>query len=248
MKKIYLCDDELIYREQLDSLLKHTIVQQDYPLMIKLKAKNSEELLAESIDCSDSIYFLDVNLIGSALNGFELGKEIRRRDPRGVIIFITTFEELAFETFNYRLEAMDYIVKDQPEKIAERIASCLASIMERELAKPNLAKEEELLVVKFGDEIIRLLVSEIIFIETSNRSHMVIIHTKTQTIEVVDNLKKMEEVLSTQFIRSHRSFLVNLAYITRYNLKQNILELTTGQTCLVSRKMKKILKETLTSF
>ncbi|MHC5229923.1 LytR/AlgR family response regulator transcription factor [Enterococcus sp. LJL99] len=248
MKKIYLCDDELIYREQINSIIKHAIDHYDHPLMIELKAKNSEELLAASIDHSSSIYFLDVNLIGSKLNGFELGKEIRRRDPRGFIIFITTFEELAFETFKYRLEAMDYIVKDQPEKITERIASCLASIMERELANPDLTNEEELLVVKFGDEIIRLSVSEIIFIETSNRSHMVIIHTKTQTLEIVDNLQKLEEVLSTGFIRSHRSFLVNQAYITRYNLKQNILELTTGQSCLVSRRMKKILKETLTCF
>lgn len=248
MKKIYVCDDELIYREQISSILEKAIIHYDYPLVVELKAKNSEELLKAPIDHSDSVYFLDVNLIGSKLNGFELGKEIRRRDPRGFIIFITTFEELAFETFKYRLEAMDYIVKDQPDKIAERMTSCLKSIMERELVNPNLSSEEELLVVKFGDEIIRLSVSEIIFIETSNRSHMVIIHTKTQTIEIVDNLQKMEEVLSPQFIRSHRSFLVNQAYIVRYNLKQNILELTTGQSCLVSRRMKKILKETLTCF
>lgn len=245
MKKIYICDDELVYREQLASLLESVIEQHEYPLVIALKAQTTHELLECDFDHSTSIYFLDVNIVGSSINGFELGKEIRRRDPRGFIIFVTTFEELAFETFKYRLEAMDYIVKDQPDKLSNRIASCLESIMEREEGQLTSEAEEAFLTVKFGDEMIRLVIADIIFIETSNRSHMVVIHTTNQTIEIAEKLQELEEKLSDQFIRSHRSFLVNRMYLKRYDLKQNVLELTTGHICLVSRRMKKSLKEAL---
>lgn len=244
MKHIYICDDELIYREQISSLINRSIEQQQYSLTVKAKTNHTSELLALDFDHSDSIYFLDVNIIGSPINGFELGKEIRRRDPRGWIIFVTTFEELAVETFKYRLEAMDYIVKDQPDNIAKRIELCLASIMEQEVPAP-VEEVSKTLTVKFADELIRMVLSEIVFIETSSRSHMVVIHSIDQTIETAGNLHELEDQLTEQFVRSHRSFLVNRAYIKRFDLKQNLLELSTGQTCLVARRMKKSLKEVL---
>lgn len=243
MKDVYICDDELIYREQLSSLITSAIKGHNYSLTITAKAKSTSELLGLTFDHTDSVYFLDVNIIGSPINGFELGKEIRRRDPRGFIIFVTTFEELAFETFKYRLEAMDYIVKDQPEKIANRIELCLESIMEQKSLEPT--EETKTLTVKFADELIRIALAEIVFIETSSRSHMVIIHTTDQTIETAGNLQELEEQLTDEFVRSHRSFLVNRTYIKRFDLKHNVLELTTGQTCLVARRMKKSLKEVL---
>ncbi|MBP1042249.1 response regulator transcription factor [Vagococcus sp. BWB3-3] len=243
MKHIYICDDELIYREQISSLINHSIIGHQYSLMVKAKTSSTTELLAIDFDHSESVYFLDVNIIGSPINGFELGKEIRRRDPRGFIIFVTTFEELAVETFKYRLEAMDYIVKDQPDNIANRIELCLASIMEQQLPEP--LEESKMLTVKFADELLLIALSEIVFIETSSRSHMVVIHTIDQTIETAGNLQELEAQLTEEFVRSHRSFLVNRAYIKSFNLKQNLLELSTGQTCLVARRMKKSLKEVL---
>lgn len=46
------------------------------------------------------------------MNGFELAQEIRKFDPRGFIIFITTHAELSYMTFTYKVEALDYIIKD----------------------------------------------------------------------------------------------------------------------------------------
>ena len=46
-------------------------------------------------------------------------------DPRGFIVFITAHGELSHMTFQYCIEAMDYIVKDYPERIPDRIKQCL---------------------------------------------------------------------------------------------------------------------------
>ncbi|GCF93187.1 DNA-binding response regulator [Enterococcus florum] len=244
MKKVYICDDERIYREQINALIQQIIEEKNYPLTVALKAQSAQELLQQSIDHTSSIYFLDINLVGSSINGFELGKEIRHRDPFASIVFVTTFEELAFETFKYRLEALDYIVKDQPETISGRIGLCLASVMEKAAATSSeKASNEGLLKVKFGDELVRIPFSEIIFVETSSKSHRVVVHTINQVVEITHKLANLEKELSDSFIRCHRSFLVNQNYIRQFNLNKGMLELTTGELCLVSRRMKKLLKE-----
>ena len=65
--------------------------------------------------------FLDVELKNEPMDGFGLGKIIRETDPRGFIIYVTAFEELAFETFRYHLEALDYIIKGDMEKMLNGI-------------------------------------------------------------------------------------------------------------------------------
>ncbi|MBA5760556.1 response regulator, partial [Escherichia coli] len=50
------------------------------------------------------LYFLDIDLGQPDMNGFELAQEIRKFDPRGFIIFITTHAELSYMTFTYKVE------------------------------------------------------------------------------------------------------------------------------------------------
>ena len=52
------------------------------------------------------------NDLGADINGINLGEEIRQLDPTGYIIFITTHAELSHLTFKYKVEALDYIIKD----------------------------------------------------------------------------------------------------------------------------------------
>ena len=74
-----------------------------------------------------AIYFLDVDLKHEQYDGFTLAKQIRKVDTRGFIIFVTTHEELMFETFKYRLEAMSYLIKDD-SSLEKQIRHCLEDI------------------------------------------------------------------------------------------------------------------------
>lgn len=44
---------------------------------------------------------------------------------------MTAYKDLAFETFRYHLEALDYIVKENPEKMKEGLKHSLSVITER---------------------------------------------------------------------------------------------------------------------
>lgn len=65
------------------------------------------------------------------MDGFTLGQEIRKLDSRGFLIYVTAFQDLAFETFRYHLEALDYIVKETTEQMLEGIQNSLNIITER---------------------------------------------------------------------------------------------------------------------
>ena len=54
------------------------------------------------------------------MSGLELAVKLREYDPRGFIVFITAHDDMMFETFRYRLEALDYIVKGAPAMMAAR--------------------------------------------------------------------------------------------------------------------------------
>lgn len=67
---------------------------------------------------------LDIQL-STDINGIKLGSEIRKHDPVGNIIFVTSHSELTYLTFVYKVAAMDFIFKDDPAELRTRIIDCL---------------------------------------------------------------------------------------------------------------------------
>ncbi|WP_267128109.1 response regulator [Erysipelothrix piscisicarius] len=114
------------------------------------------------------LYFLDVDLGPDAMNGFELAKVIRERDPRGYLVFITTHDELLLETFKMRLEAMDYILKDDMSQVDIRIRHCIEETINR------VIKEQmeigEYYTIKIFDDLYHIPVSETLYFETSQEN------------------------------------------------------------------------------
>ena len=132
MLPIYICEDDERIRDAERLWLEKQILIEGFDMEIVLCTGNPEELL----DClaqgqQQGIYFLDVELKGASMNGFLLGEEIRKKDARGFLIYVTAFQELAFETFRYHLEALDYICKQEPEQMYAGLSRCLAVIAER---------------------------------------------------------------------------------------------------------------------
>ena len=60
--------------------------------------------------------FLDICL-QSEMTGLILAQELRKIQPRCFIIFITSHSEMSILTFQYKVEALDFIIKDSSENI-----------------------------------------------------------------------------------------------------------------------------------
>ena len=120
MIKIAIVDDEEQTREQILRTLKENI-QEQYEVEIKLYA--SGESFFEEIQKGESTDILFTDIQMQQLDGVELGKLVRRLCPDMYIVFITSYEEYAAES--YRIEAYQYILK---RDMKERLPAVLQKI------------------------------------------------------------------------------------------------------------------------
>ncbi|MBQ4630124.1 MAG: response regulator, partial [Clostridia bacterium] len=104
--KIAVCDDDMICRSQIISLLNEYIKQNPGRNIIVSEFANAENLLdAISKGCEFDAFILDVVMPG--MNGIELGVELRRQGVKGKIIYLTSNDEFAIDS--YKAKATNYI-------------------------------------------------------------------------------------------------------------------------------------------
>ena len=162
MVPIYLCDDDPQIRAAIRRELEKEILIKGYDMKVTAACAGPEELLEEMQKSGRrGIYFLDVDLKHEQYTGFTLGQAIRKMDPRGFLIYVTAFGELAFETFRYQLEALDYIVKENPEEMFAGIRKCMAAAVER--MQDEKEDDRAYFTVKFMDTVRHIPVDEILF-------------------------------------------------------------------------------------
>lgn len=236
---IYLCDDEDAVRHQIQTALERKILIENYDMKILCSTANAQKLLDAVENGKQGIYFLDVELKDGNWDGFQLGRELRRRDPHGTLVYITSYGDLAWRTFQYHLEAFDYIIK-QPEQIGPSAAQCLEEIHAHLLAERR--NPAETFTLRTGDMVRHIPLCNILFFETASTPHHILLHTSKSRMDFLGSLTELEAQLGDRFIRTHRAYLVAADKIETVDLKHNKLRVG-GRECLLSRAGKSELRK-----
>ena len=241
MLKIFVCEDNKEQREKFARIIRDIILIENFDMELVLAASKPEEIL-EHIKGQDvsGLYFLDIDL-KSSINGIELAAEIRKHDPRGFIVFVTTHAEMSYLTFLYKVEAMDYIIKDNYNNIKERIRQCIMDANTKYSTKASELQKN--FSIKSDDKIINVEYSKILFFETSPTIHKVILHAVDRQVEFYAKMKDIEERLDERFYRCHKSYIVNKDNIKEIDLKNRCIYMTNGEECLISTRLLKGLIE-----
>ncbi|MCI6464302.1 MAG: LytTR family DNA-binding domain-containing protein [Faecalicatena sp.] len=242
MLEILICDDEQSILDYIRTEIEKQILIHEYDMKVKGSYTSPEDLLHDLAGRKgrQNIYFLDVELKDSDYDGFLLGREIRRLDPNGTIVYVTSFRDLAYKTFQYHIEAFDYIVKDSPEQLSSSIGGCLKSIVQR--LKEEVKEASVCYTCRSGEKLYHIPIEDIYYFETSSRSHCVILHGRNQRIEFSGNLSDIEKEIGEGFLKIHRSYLIALDKIESIDLKHNEVKVG-GSICAISRRMKSHLLE-----
>ena len=237
MLNIFVCEDDAVPRKSIVQIIKNTVLIEELDMQLILDTPNPYELL-ETVKTSQNtgIYFLDIDL-KCDMNGMKLAQQIRLYDPRCFIIFVTSHSELSYMTFQYRVEAMDFVLKDNPAEAKVKIRECLLNALERYTLQTN--KTHKVYTIEIGDRRISVDYNDILFFETSSNIHKVILHAKDRQIEFSSTIKELEKILDDTFVRCHRSFLVNKSNIQEIDTKNRIIYFINGETCLMSTRMMK---------
>ena len=239
MLDIFVCEDNAIQRQNIVKTIQNAVLIEELDMQLVLDTGDPYKLL-EKLEASRNtgIYFLDIDL-NSSMNGMKLAQQIRLYDPRGFIIFITAHSELSYMTFQYRVEAMDFVLKDNPAEAKVKLRECLLNAMERHTLQTN--KTHKVYTLEVGGRKISVDYEDILFFETSSNLHKVILHAKDRQIEFPGTIKELASALSGDFVRCHRSFLINKKNIKEIDAKNRIIHFINGETCLMSTRMMKAL-------
>lgn len=239
MLEVFICEDNDEQRNQLTKYIADYIMIENLDMKITLSTAHSKEIL-DYVKKHNVIglYFMDVDL-KEEQNGIVTAAEIREYDHQGSIVFVTTHSELTYLTFTYKVEAMDYISKDQYTDIKKRVVECIKTAYNRYMK--NNYSNRKLFQVKSGEKMISVDFNDILFFETALQPHKLILHTVNRQVEFYYKLKDVLE-MDARFYRCHNSFVVNKDNIAEIDTARREIIMINGQRCFASNRYLKGLK------
>lgn len=220
MIDIFICDDNKKHLNKIADIVKDILIFHDLNEQLALTTDNPRHLL-ESLQKTTSnvgLYFLDVHF-RSELNGFQLAEQIREIDPRGYIVFISSHIELSYLPFTYRLEAMDFILKDQTEFLRQRVCECMLTVAHRE-EKATAKSGVSYVTIRLQGQLYKIDTKDLIVIHTTEDQHRLALVTSSGVRKIYGTIKEWAAQLSSDhFIQCSASEIVNKAYIDNIDLK-----------------------------
>lgn len=240
MLDIYICEDNLNQLNLFTQYIKDVIMIENWDMRIAKSTSDPYTILKEvSIAENIGLFFLDIDL-KSDINGLTLAQRIRKEQPRCFIVFLTSHPEMSFLTFQYKLEALDFIIKDSNDHVKSKIYECLLNVQEKYTLQNRNANKT--FIIHHADKYITVDYSEILFFETSTNIHKILLHAQKRTIEFNGHLKEIEQQLDYRFYRCHRSYIINKDNIAEVDFENLTVCMKNGETCPVSVRMKKGLR------
>lgn len=243
MKKVLIIDDEPLARLIVKEYLE------DYPDLEVVGECNDGFEAAKSIaNIKPDLIFLDIQM--PKINGFEL-LEIISEKP--AVIFTSAFDQYALKAFE--TNSLDYLLKPfSKDRFANAINKWRNNLAESsgkldQLNEISFKQPDEHLrvVVKDNQEIIIIPTSEIEYFEAYD--DYIKIHTKGKVHLKKKTMNYFENTLDKkQFIRIHRSYLLNINELTRiesFEKNSYVAILKSGKRIPISRTAYAPLKESL---
>ncbi|HJS55175.1 MAG TPA: LytTR family transcriptional regulator DNA-binding domain-containing protein [Chitinophagaceae bacterium] len=243
--KVIIIDDEPLARSIVIEYIQH------FPdLVVSQVCSNGFEGLKAIQQYKPDLLILDIQM--PKINGFEM-LELIENPP--AVIFATAFDEYAIKAFE--AHAIDYLLKpfnqDRFEKAIKKWREQRSSSASEKQTKQLLddvsltAPQSQRVVIKDGSKIKIIPVQDIFYLEAAD--DFVKVFTKEGYFLKNKTMSHFEQVLDpSQFVRSHRSYIVNLQQITRidpYEKDNHVAILRSGAKVPVSRtgypKLKSIL-------
>lgn len=241
--KVVIIDDEplarMIVKEYLQNYSDMVVVQECNDGFEGVKAIQQHQ---------PDLVFLDIQM--PKINGFEMLELV---DPAPPIIFATAFEEFAIKAFE--THAVDYLLKPFSK---DRFDKAMQKFLQQQKNRPEQTQalleavsasspvQTSRIVLKDGGKIKIIPVPSIQYLEAAD--DYVKIYTQEGSFLKKKTMQHFEDVLQQNFVRVHRSYIINTQLITRidpYEKDGHLVLLSTGARLPVSKAGYAKLKEVL---
>lgn len=216
MLNIAVCEDKKDERNEIVQMLNKILYSSNKKYKI-FEFDSGEQLIMANVNFN--MYFLDIQMKG--ISGIEAAEEVRIKNKRAVIIFITGLKDYVFDAFD--VEAFQYILKPiDAEKLKKTVNSALLKFED----------EDKFIIAKTIRQSAKIYLNDIMYIESERRKLK--IHTAYGVIEYYYRLADIEkELKGSTFFRCHKSYIVNFRYVRSYD--NTFIELKNSEKIYVSK-------------
>lgn len=223
MVDILICDDNKYARKMLEKLSSENLF-----ITTIFTAKDGIDAVSIVQQNMIDIAFLDIDM--PHMNGIDVAKLISKISPKTKFIFITAHAEYAIESFI--VHPYDYILKPIDIDNFNNVLTTLAISIRR-----TKQQTSQSLTIKENQVLHIIHTNEILYIEKEDR--VVRIHTSKNSVTFNKTLSEMEKILDKNFVRTHKSFIVNRTRIEKIiqvgNTSYQIRFRNSEKTALMSR-------------
>lgn len=205
--KIAICDDELIYAEDIKNNVCGVLEEKCICAKVDIFTDCTELYDGENVY---DIAFLDIGM--SPYDGLTLAKRLKAFNENIVIFFITSYDSYLDNAMD--LNAFRYIQK--PIDV-QRLKSGV------EKAIDNIVDTKTSFFVHDGQSFVSVSTQSIVLVQITGRHTQVITKDKTYLSNTTIDLWE-ERLASPLFFRVHKSYIVNMNYITDYCRSRLVLD------------------------
>lgn len=212
---IAICDDEAVLCESLKNELYDYFNSHNIDAVIETYPDGSS-LVNSGI--SFDLVILDYKMPG--MNGLQTAKLLRAKSSLCTIIFLTVYPEIVYDTFEYG--TFRFLIK--PLDKAKLYEALDAFRRKLSLYYP--------ISLSVGGEVYKINTKEIIYIEADGKNS--VIRLKDNSLHCTKTLSEVYSALPKScFYKTHRSYVVNFAYIEKFN--KQLIRFTNGEYARISK-------------
>ena len=230
MLNFAICDDNSNILNRLAKMLESIFIKNNLDGRIAFTANSPSEVLSYSKEHDIDVYILDIDL-KSDISGLDLASQIRTHNKNAYLIFTTA--HLEYIMLAYKVKTFDYLAKPITlERLEETVLRLFDDV------KCNFKK-----YINIGTS--SNMVSEDDIYCIKKQGMKLIYCTKEKSYETYSSFNKIETCLPENFVRCHKSYIVNINKISNMNSDNNMVEFDNYTTCSIGPKYKLNLMEVL---
>ena len=228
MLNFVVCDDNSLVLDRLSKMLEAIFITNNIDANIGLKSATPSDVIHYVENQKVDVLILDINL-NCDINGCDIANIVRKNNKNIYIIFTTGHLEYALLAYKYK--TFDYLPKPiTEEKLQETILRLIDDI--KDTPSKFIRLNNDKTIIKEDD---------VIYIKKDGMK--LVFCTNSRTYETYSSFNKIQNCLPANFIRCHKSYIVNIKNISDINSNKNTILFAPNKTCSIGAKYKNEIME-----
>lgn len=224
MLNFIVCDDNLNILDKISKMLETIFINHSLDASIVLQESSGKPVIDFIKFNHVDVLLLDINLKGK-ISGLHIAEELRKHNKNAYIIFTTAHLEYAM--LAYKFKTFDYLPKPITyERLEETILRLFVDLLD--------SQQKNYIKIRNSQNIV--CENDIKYIKRDGMK--LVFHTKSRIFETYSSFTKIESDLPKNFVRCHKSYIVNVNNISNIESSTNTISFDNNDYCLIGPKYK----------